>query len=149
MEVQADLEHINSFTLNFPFSAPSPSCRFEGTSGRLYTVVGLVATTARQPVPHARLELTWADTTKQLEMDGQLSLPNHTSTGIRMEVVTDSRGEFVACGIPHSRLIVARVLTPNGEATGTTRVSDRPDDVSRRLRNNGLREMRLIVQRPD
>jgi hypothetical protein len=149
MQVQANLEHVNSFTLNFPSPAPSPTCRFEGTSGRLHTVVGLVANSARQPVPHTRLELTWADTTKQWKLDGLLSLPNHTSTGTSMEVVTDSKGEFVACGIPHSRLIVARLVTLDGEVTGTARVSARPDDVSRRLRNNELREMRLIVQRPD
>jgi hypothetical protein len=133
-----------------PHRVLRPDCRFDGERDRRFIVIGSVENSDRQRLSNVPLALTWADTTRERAVDEVGPFETYTTMSTRMDVVTDSVGSFVACGIPAERLIVARaVQAPESVAVGTARVSARPDDVSREMGNPELRGLRLVVRPPD
>ena len=149
-DVEARRDGSIPITVTIPRRARRPSCRFDGEMDPRYIVIGSLENAAKQRIPDTRLALTWADTTRQWRVDRFGQVQTYTTTMTSMEVVTDAEGGFVACGIPNSRVIAARAEMATGPAaTGTARVSARPDDVSREMGNNDLRGLRLVVSPPD
>ena len=150
VDVEARLDSTVPIIATIPQRTRRPTCRFDGEKEPRFIIIGSLEDTAKQRIPNTRLVLSWADTTNQWRVDRFGQVQTYATTTTSIEVATDDDGAFVACGIPNSRAIAGRAeMTIGPPATGTARVSARPDDVSRRMGNEILRGLRLVVAPPE
>jgi hypothetical protein len=139
LTTEARIGHIVPTDVRMPWRARVPGC---GTADddfeRRYFVVGDVRSHIGEPVPHARVRLSWGDSARATKVE------------TLVDATADAGGRFFMCGIPAEVRLASRVVTSSGgDHRGTTRVNRNERDEQGRRQTTTVRTIKLVIPKPD
>jgi hypothetical protein len=136
MGVEARIGHVVPIEMRMPWRDKVYGCTVAGSSGpeMRFIVMGLVVNQRDEPIANAKVQLKWADPSRDSRLETE------------METTSDAGGGFIVCGLPAEVDLSARVVSRIGtDHRGTMRVPRMNYDGQGRPRSSVIRTLRLVV----